>query len=331
MKSDGSEEPTAASDAAHILGTTASSLMQRSTQIKKSVDSALSLKKSREKGLKAASPIVKSKTKAGDGSKVLQTPASSSSASSVAVQIKDPGIVPIGHSCMADFLDGATAAQQAQVRMICHVFETMDADNDGQLSVADIRAYFRTIGRNSSDVIVRRWIGQRDVDQDGSVSLAEFIASYSQQLDPASCVRGNNGSVSVFPSAYILSPVTRAFGAICLGNTPAEVTEACIATEEYVRRVLDSPSVQSFWRIFVSDDAFDKRIGRLFGGSKLIQSMGFEPEQNGAVLALRDPTGRIWDILPADVRVMMNMRLQELKSHEQALMEPTVSNIAAGR
>ena len=47
------------------------------------------------------------------------------------------------------FLKGASAAQQAQINMIKRVFETMDADGDGILSAADIRAYFRHIGNNS--------------------------------------------------------------------------------------------------------------------------------------------------------------------------------------
>ena len=307
MTTDSSGGPTVVVDAAHVLGTTAGSLIQRSTQIRKSVDDALTAKKSKDKGLG------KSKGKAVDNG------VSASGAASKDKKTSQPST-----NSLADFLNGASAAQQSQIKMISQVFEAMDADGDGQLSVADVRAYFRTIGRNASDLVVRKWIGQRDVDQDGAVSLAEFVSSYSLQLDPASLIKG-------IPASHTTSPVTAAFGALCLGNSPAEVADACIATEEYVRRVLDSPSVHSFWRIFISDDAFNKRIGRLFGGIKLIQSMGFEPEQNGTVMALRDPTGRAWDSLPVDIRVMMNTRLGELKSHEQALMEPSVSNIAAGK
>lgn len=70
--------------------------------------------------------------------------------------------------------------------------------------------------------------------------------------------------------------------------------------------------------------------GRLFGGVKLIQAMGFESEQNGTVFALRDSAGRVWDTLPNESRVTLTARLLELKSREQALAEPSVSNIAAG-
>lgn len=232
---------------------------------------------------------------------------------------------------IADFYRGASAAQQAQIKMIVRVFEGMDADKDGLLSAADVRAYFRSVGRSATDGIVHKWIASRDVDQDGAVSLAEFVASYSLQLDPASATSSSSGgSSSSGTAAARVSPVTPAFGAVCLGNSPAEVQEACVAAEEYVRRILDSPAVQSYWRIFVADDAFARRIGRLFGGVKLMQALGFEPEQNGTVLALRDPSGRVWDTLPSDVRVLLNKRLGELMSHEQAMTEPSVSNVAAG-
>ena len=331
MNVDGTEGPTVVSDAAHILGTTPSSLVHRSAQIKKLANSSSNLKKPKDLEMKGSRTVGKRELKAGIKSKTsLAADPSPSSSSSSSFPNKEKGAAHAGHSSLQGFLTGATAAQQTQIRMISRVFEVMDADSDGQLSVADVRAYFRTIGRNASDLSVRKWISQRDVDQDGSVSLVEFIASYSQQLDPASSVKCGNGNITDIPFVRTSSSLTEAFGLVCLGNTPSEVTDACMATEEYVQRILDSPSVQSFWRIFVSDEAFHRRIGRLFGGLKLIQSMGFEPEQNGTVLALRDPNGRIWDVLPTDVRVLMNMRLQELKNHENALLEPTVSNIAAG-
>ena len=123
--------------------------------------------------------------------------------------------------------------------MITAVFEAMDADGDGVLSVNDVKAYFRThlqhsnhdyngegnhhstpslsdphhpshptdatasastnIHSNaSSEMEVRKWIARRDVDQDGAVGLAEFVASYAMQLDPASKV----------PSPLLRDPIT---------------------------------------------------------------------------------------------------------------------------
>ena len=223
------------------------------------------------------------------------------------------------------FLKGASPAQQVQVKMIGQVFADMDADKDGLLSPADVRTYFRSLGRNASDVIVKKWISSRDIDQDGAVSLGEFIASYSSQLDPSSAHKDKDSDDEPY-----VSPVTSAFGALCLGNTPAEVVEACMAAEDLIRRILDKPSIQEYWRISVNDDEYNRRIGRLFGGTKLMIALGFEPEQNGAVIAVRDPTGRVWESLPSDVHLMLSNRLSELKGHEQAHKEPSVSNVAAG-
>ena len=149
--------------------------------------------------------------------------------------------------------------------MITAVFEAMDADGDGLLSVNDVKAYFRThlqhnnnnnnnssssgsllghggIGHNvnssingsitgngssssgsgssasgsgssasgsgSSDVEVRKWIAQRDVDQDGAVGLAEFVASYAMQLDPASKVGIRVSTHLSMAPSYPLSPLS---------------------------------------------------------------------------------------------------------------------------
>ena len=69
---------------------------------------------------------------------------------------------------VAAFMKGASPAQAAQLEMIKEVFAQMDADADGLLSMGDVRAYFRTIGRNASDLVTRRWIRSRDIDQDGA-------------------------------------------------------------------------------------------------------------------------------------------------------------------
>ena len=98
-------------------------------------------KKDKSKGARANSPT---KTKPANDSTMSTNPA---------------------YAAVSDFLRGATAAQQAQVKMITHVFERIDADKDGKLSVADVRLYFRTIGRNASEVEVRRWIARRDMDK----------------------------------------------------------------------------------------------------------------------------------------------------------------------
>ena len=234
----------------------------------------------------------------------------------------------VTNSELKSFLKGASAAQQAQIQMIYRVFDIMDADSDGFLSVSDVKSYFRSVGRVSDDLTVKKWIRARDINQSGTVSLPEFVASYAHQLDPDS--RSTSALQKVSGSQAIVSPVITAFGALRLGNSPPEAIKAVEAAEEYLRRALDSPSTEAFWRISKKDASFHQNIGRLFGGVKLMHSLGFVDENNGAVLALRDESGTEWTTLPQEFRRKILRNLEELNLHKQSLLELSVSHIAAG-
>ena len=223
---------------------------------------------------------------------------------------------------------GASPAQKNQLTMIRNVFTNMDIDNDGILSIGDVKAYFGSVGRNSSDGEVRKWIAARDIDQDGAVSLAEFIASYTLQLDPNSQSADRNGKLTTVKNE--VSPVAIAFGTVKLASTVQETLMACDAAIEYSMRILDSPNVKIFWSIPLKDETFNKKIGRLFGGIKLMLSLGFQLESNGSVLALNDNEGKEWSTVPSKVRQELVKRVDELKSHRSSLSEPQISNIAAG-
>lgn len=225
------------------------------------------------------------------------------------------------------FLKGASAAQQAQVQMIYRVFDIMDSDSDGYLSVNDVKTYFRSLGRISDDVTVKKWIRARDINQTGTVSLPEFVASFAHQLDP------DSRSTTIFQKAAggisIVSSIATSFGALKLGNSSPEVLIAVDAIIEYIRRALDSPSTESFWRISKKDSAYNHNIGRLFGGTKLMHSMGFVDELNGTVLALRDEAGSQWATIPDEFRQKLLRNIEELNLHKQSLQELSVSHVAA--
>ena len=253
-----------------------------------------------------------------------------------------------------DFLVNSSAARKAQIKMICEVFRRMDIDQgepdlnvnililkvDGFLSVNDMRQYFRGLGKDSSDSSIRNWVRVRDIDQDGVVSLSEFVAGFVNQLDPASCIDGEEIVVAD------VSPLTSAIGALRLGSSTAECLESIRWIEEYVQRILDSPSNASYWRIAKSDKTYHSKIGRLFGGDKVLMgelrytqyrsdffktyvAFGFSYEENGSALVLRDPNGMFWATVPPDVRNTLKNLLEELRSHKYALEEPSISNIAA--
>lgn len=266
-------------------------------------------------------------TKSNKGSKLPVAKATSDPM--IEKQSEKAKLIPADQQLLA-YLDNASPAQKSQIEMIKRIFTIMDGDGDGILTLSDVRAYFRSIGRNASDLEVRKWIKDRDVDQDGAVSLVEFVSSFAPQLDISNRFSGAHGSSSAPFDASHLSPVAVAFGALRLGNSPGEVWDCCSAAQDYVRKVLDSPSVPTFWRIPTSDAQFTKKVGRLFGGTKLMNSLGFLPEENGNVIALRDPNGKRWDSVPNDVRQKLMSRLAELSSHKNSLTEPSISNVSAG-
>lgn len=175
-------------DAAHILGTSQSSLVKKSTHAKSSKRATTDKPSDKSKSM----TLSKSATeKAGNASKsqTLQT----SKPSTGKLNKKNTAAVTPGiadnhaeflrnHSDLQSFLHGASPAQVAQVEMIQRVFARMDIDGDSLLSLSDVRTYFQQIGRYSSDADTRRWIRDRDVDQDGAVSLPEV----QKQQDPIS-------------------------------------------------------------------------------------------------------------------------------------------------
>ena len=134
---------------------------------------------------------------------------------------------------LKNFLSTATPAQVLQAKMIQDVFTTMDADHDGLISFGDAKAYFRSLGKPSSDNVVRRWIAKRDVDQDGAVSFVEYFTSFAIQFDPNSKFKKKDGELI----SEQVSALTTAFGAVKIGNSSFEVLAACEAIEECVTKI----------------------------------------------------------------------------------------------
>jgi len=53
-------------------------------------------------------------------------------------------------------------------------------------------------------MVARKWIRERDLDQDGSISLVEFVASYAHTLDPSSKVRSLSLSSTSVRTAEVI-------------------------------------------------------------------------------------------------------------------------------
>jgi Ca2+-binding EF-hand superfamily protein len=312
------------SDAAHVSGTTQEALQASAkTRTKTNRDAtARSHPSKKEVAERRARQLGNTGHGHGHGHGGKSSAKKASSASAGSSSLTAP-------LSLKSFMTGASAAQLVQINMIKKVFTAMDADGDELISASDAKAYFRSINRPSSDLIVRKWIRDRDVDQDGAVSLTEFVSSYAHVLDPASERPLRKGETQPTVTELV-SQITEAFGVVRLGCSSLELINCVDAVENYIQRILDSPSTKEFWRLSINDTAFHQAIGRLFGGIKLMQIFQFDLEENGNVLALRtSTTGTTVEAVGIDVRKLLQFQLDELKQHKASLAEPSISNIAA--
>jgi Ca2+-binding EF-hand superfamily protein len=230
------------------------------------------------------------------------------------------------------FFHGKTAAQRAQLAMIRRSFDSLDLNHDQRITADELRTIFRRMGVDSSDRRVEKWIRDRDIDQDDAVSFEEFVLSFGALLQP-----DTPGWAKVEDTQAIISPndscgsspLTLAFGALRLYSSVPE----CIMAVEYVRdviqHILDSPTASSYWRVHLAEGHFDRCVGRLFGGVALMEAIGFQLEENGKVLALRDPKGLTWTSVPQYLLKSLQRTKEELEGHMRGLLHPEISDIAA--
>ena len=130
-------------DSANVLGTTASALAERTKKLHSTLND-----RSKTAGAAGANGTKGGKASSGKDPAIQAVHKS--------LEPKKAQVGPV--LSIAAFLRGASPAQQAQIRMISDVFEAMDVDKDGLISVGDVRAYFRAIGRSSNDTVTRRYV-----------------------------------------------------------------------------------------------------------------------------------------------------------------------------
>jgi hypothetical protein len=228
------------------------------------------------------------------------------------------------------FVKNASPAQIAQVRMIRQIFEQMDIDKDGVLSFDDVRRYFISKGRNESEVFIRKWISSRDIDQDGAVSLLEYISSFTPQFDLGGGLSKTNLK-DLDKASEKVSPITLAFGKLRAGSTARDTMIACDEIIERVQKIIQSPQIQEYRVIFTDEERYKAKVGRLIGGLQLLLAFGFKPENNAAMLTLRDELGKDYEVVPHHIVHELRQKVEELSSHRQSLGELAISNVAAGR
>jgi PUB domain/EF-hand domain pair len=227
----------------------------------------------------------------------------------------------------------AAGVSSLQMQLLRQSFSALDASHNGKLSATEVKAALHRMGRDASDKAVANWIQSRDINQDGAVSIDEFIASFNATL--TSPVK-RNGNTSAFSTANdtVISEVTSvsaAFGALRLA---ASINE-CKAAAEYVLKIIDAvlqaPTTKSHWQIARRQADFHKAVGRFSSGIVLMQAVGYRLEQNGAVLALHSSNSddTAWSTVPHDVIAMLKEKRLQLSAHIESLHYPATSDIAA--
>lgn len=265
-------------------------------------------------------------------------------------------------SDLSSILKEASPMQATQINMLKRLFEQMDFDKDGYLQESDMQQYFTeknrvsaitaatSTGMSAATVLsnyIRRWLNDRDIDQDGVVSLTDFIGYHIPQLSTDSYHKFTKNITLKSPSSLVVN-----FGHLKASNKLPDVLKCCEYIDETISDIISNPSNLSARTIHTNEQKYQRLvgtswqyaeyniidfitshngIGRLEGGTKMLMSFGLEAENNGSLLVFRDEQGRVYqDALPSDLLISLKHRLEEFRAHQRVLSEQAVANIAAG-
>jgi Ca2+-binding EF-hand superfamily protein len=219
------------------------------------------------------------------------------------------------------FLQGRSDVQRLQLQMIAQAFNKYDVNGNGQVTAAEVRHAFRRMGTDCSEKKVAAWMKDRDINEDGVVTFAEFVASFGAQLD-------HQYAADSAQAPEQEKPIASAFGALRLSASVLECVAAVDMVLNHLHAIMKAPASPQLWRIEVSDSVFQRKIGRLRGGVDLLRAVGFELEQNGQMLALKNG-GKPWSRVPEKVLSHLKMMCKQLAAHARGLEHPEISDIAA--
>jgi PUB domain/Agenet domain len=238
------------------------------------------------------------------------------------------------HSGNSNNSSSTAGVSSLQMQLLRQSFSALDASKNGKLSSIEVKAALKRMGRDASDNDVANWIQSRDINQDGAISIDEFIASFNATLTSPTKRSGNSAFSTVDDS--LISEVTSVSAACGALRLAASISE-CKAAAEYVQKIIDAvlqaPSTKAYWQIARRQPDFHKLVGRFPSGIALMQAVGYRLEQNGAVLALHSNSsnsgGTVWSVVPHDVLNMLKQKRLQLSAHIESLHYPATSDIAA--
>lgn len=208
--------------------------------------------------------------------------------------------------------------QEAQLQLCRKAFENLDVDGDQLITPKDLKVAFARDGREAFGIPA--WIKARDLDQDGAVSFDDFLHSVASSFALPANAKAKKGNEEGDDGA-----IAAAVGVLRLSATPRDVADVCQYVHTKLSKILDEPSEAKHWRLMLKD----AKLTKLAGGTTLLQACGFCGEENGAVLALRDPNGKRWDRVPEEMLEKLRAARSELAGRSLALATPGVPDIAA--
>ena len=232
--------------------------------------------------------------------------------------------------------ENASSVKRAQLKMVETAFNRF-AQTREFITAVDVRRTFREMGRGASDKEVMRWIKEHDVDQDGRVSLSEFMLSFGHLMQrniDAPEVEGELG-VDNLTKLHGLPTIAAAIGSLRLAVSTEQLVVAIETVDSFIAPILEDPTNSSRWRISVSSTAYVETLREIDGGLILLNSCGFILEENSSVLAFKGPprlkekVRKRWSSVPAIVLEWLSNTRAALKSQLHALEFPNVSNIMA--
>ena len=222
---------------------------------------------------------------------------------------------------------GKTDIQKLQIHMMKEAFRKYDHAGKGYVTDADVRATLRSVGEDASESKVRAWIRERDLDQDGVVSLDEFVAAYAPLLEHRFLPPGDDDDID--SKNTVAFHIASAVGEMRLLASIVESHNAITGIISILDNMVEHPSVQKYWRISTLDPSFDRRIGRHAAALRILKICGFISEENSTVLALFNPSGKPWSRLPEDVIATIRNTRACLVAHSRALEDPSIGDIGA--
>jgi hypothetical protein len=207
-----------------------------------------------------------------------------------------------------------TSAQKLKFDILRRVFQKIDDDKDGFLSVEDFVKYCKSHGTYRSLAWIKQWISFKDLDEDGKLSLEEFVLSYFDVKDE-----------HLHDNKMLLS-----FATIKLLFTNRDAKFILETIMEVMKNSLDSPERVDLQYLSVTNAIFPA-IENLGLVTSFVEAVGFHPHHENKYLFRLIP----WNIAQSDVNQALLLPfegvLHDLFNCYSQLLDSGICELAFGK